>query len=77
MSRSTRSAQVAAIDLGASTIFSASEVASAQAELVKAGVSVEDMLSGGLQGALDLAAAGGLELADASTIAAQAMNARP
>lgn len=64
----------AAIDAGAATSFSASEAAVAQAELVKAGISVQDVLGGGLRGALDLAAAGSLDLADAATIAAQAMN---
>jgi TP901 family phage tail tape measure protein len=64
----------AALDAGAATVFSASEAATAQAELAKAGVSVTDILNGGLNGALSLAAAGTLELADAATIAAQAMN---
>lgn len=64
----------AAIDAGADTAFSASEAARAQEELVKAGISVEDVLGGALAGALDLAAAGELQLADAATIAAQAMN---
>lgn len=64
----------AALDAGAATEFSASEAAQAQAELVKAGVSVSDVLGGGLTGALDLAAAGSLDLASAATIAAQAMN---
>lgn len=64
----------AAIDAGAATVFSASEAAKAQAELVKAGISVQDVLGGGLTGVLDLAAAGTLDLAQAATIAAQAMN---
>lgn len=64
----------AALDAGAATSFSASEAAQAQAELVKAGVSVQDVLGGGLTGTLDLAAAGSLDLAQAATIAAQAMN---
>src|SRR5690606_28547563 len=46
----------------------------AQAELVKAGVSVSDVLGGALTGSLSLAAAGQLDLADAATISAQAMN---
>jgi TP901 family phage tail tape measure protein len=63
-----------ALSLGASTAFSASEVAAAQLELAKAGIAVEDVLGGGVQGSLALAAAGDLELADAATIAANAMN---
>lgn len=63
-----------ALAAGASTSFSATEAASAQAELVKAGVSVADTLGGALTGSLGLAAAGQLDLADAATISAQAMN---
>ena len=64
----------AALDAGAATAFSASEAAQAEAELAKAGVSTTDILGGGLRGALDLAAAGQLALADAATITAQALN---
>lgn len=60
--------------LGADTSFSASQAAVAEAELAKAGVSVADILSGALKGSMDLAAAGQLDLAEASTISAQAMN---
>ena len=63
----------AALDAGASTVFSATESANAIEELAKAGLSAEDILSGGLKGALDLAAAGGLEVADAAGIAATAL----
>lgn len=63
----------AALDAGAATAFSASEAAQAQTELAKAGVSTSDILAGGLTGALSLAAAGGIELADAATYAANAM----
>lgn len=63
-----------ALRTGASTRFSATETAAAQLELAKAGVSVADILGGGLEGALALAAAGNLEVADAATIAANAMN---
>lgn len=52
----------------------ASDAAAAEAELVKAGVSVSDVLGGALMGSLTLAAAGQLDFADAATIAAQAMN---
>jgi TP901 family phage tail tape measure protein len=64
----------AAVQAGQDTVFSASEAAKAEAELAKAGVAVKDILGGGLTGALDLAAAGQIDLANAATISAQAMN---
>ena len=65
----------AALKAGADTVFSATEAAQAQSELVKAGVSVaDDVMGGALAGSLDLAAAGQLDLANAATISAQAMN---
>ena len=63
----------AAIQAGADTAYSAEEAAGAVTELAKAGVSTADILSGGLNGALSLAAAGELEVADAAEIAASAM----
>ncbi len=63
----------AALEAGASTVFSATESANAIEELAKAGLSAEDILGGGLKGSLDLAAAGGLEVADAAGIAATAL----
>lgn len=63
----------AAMDAGARTVFSAEESANAIEELAKAGVSTADVLSGGLDGALDLAAAGNLGVADAAGIAATAL----
>lgn len=63
----------AAIKAGADTAFSAEEAAGAIEELSKAGVSTTDILNGGLNGALALAAAGELEVADAAEIAASAM----
>lgn len=63
----------AALDAGARTVFSATEAANAIEELSKAGVATADILSGGLDGALDLAAAGGLGVADAAGIAATAL----
>lgn len=63
----------AALDAGAQTSFSATEAAGAIEELAKAGVSTEAILNGGLNGALDLAAAGGLEVAAAAEAAASAM----
>ena len=63
----------AAIDAGADTAFSAKEAAQGIDELAKAGVSTKDILSGGLAGALSLAAAGSLEVGDAAEIAATAL----
>lgn len=64
----------AAIQAGQATIFSAKESAQAETELAKAGVSTKDILGGALVGALNLAAAGQLDLAQAATITAQALN---
>lgn len=63
----------AAIDAGAKTVFTATEAANAIEELSKAGVETTDILGGGLSGALDLASAGELKVADAAQIAATAM----
>lgn len=65
--------RAAAIDAGAKTVFSATEAANAITELAKAGVSTKDILGGGLNGALSLASAGELGVADAASIAATAM----
>ncbi|MBO9523914.1 MAG: phage tail tape measure protein [Nocardioidaceae bacterium] len=65
--------RAAAIKAGADTKFSATEAANGIEELAKAGVSTKDVLAGGLSGALDLAAAGGLGVADAAQIAATAL----
>jgi TP901 family phage tail tape measure protein len=54
--------------------ISANEVVEAGTALAKAGVSVTDVLTGGLQGAVALSATGSLELADAAEIAAIAMH---
>lgn len=59
----------AALDAGAATVFSATESANAIEEMAKAGLSAKDILAGGLTGALDLAAAGGLGVAQAAEIA--------
>jgi TP901 family phage tail tape measure protein len=63
----------AAVEAGAKTVFSATESANAIEEMAKAGVDAKDILGGGLSGALDLAAAGGLGVADAAGIAATAL----
>ncbi|RDU35482.1 phage tail tape measure protein [Neobacillus piezotolerans] len=64
-----------AIVMGADTKYSALEAAQGIEELVKAGVSITDVLKGGLEGALNLATAGELQLADAAEIASTALNA--
>lgn len=63
----------AAIQAGADTAFSATEAAAGIEELAKAGVSTSDILHGGLTGALDLAAAGEVSVAEAAETAATAM----
>lgn len=63
----------AAVKAGADTQFSATEAAQGVTELAKAGVEAEDILGGGLTGALALAAAGELEVGEAAEIAATAM----
>ena len=62
-----------AIDLGKDTQYSASEAAQGITELAKAGVSAEAILGGGLKGALNLAASGQMDVAEASETAATAM----
>lgn len=64
----------AALDAGRATVFSASEAAVAQGELARAGIATADILGGALSGALDLAAAGQLDLGRAAEVSAQAMN---
>ena len=63
----------AAIDAGADTIYSASEAAAGITELGKAGLSTSDILSGGLNGALDLAASEGIEVGEAAELMATAL----
>jgi TP901 family phage tail tape measure protein len=65
--------RAAAINAGADTAYSAEEAANAIEEMAKAGVSAKDILGGGLTGALSLAAAGGLDVAQAAEIAATAL----
>lgn len=64
-----------ALDMGAKTKYSALEAAQGIEELVKAGLSTEKIKGGGIEAALNLAAAGGLQLADAAEIMSTAMNA--
>ena len=65
----------AAMKAGADTVYSASEAANAIEELLKAGLTVDQVLSGGLTGALNLAAAGEIGLADAAEVASTVLNA--
>jgi len=63
----------AAIAAGRDTAFSATQAAHGEDELAKAGVSVTDVVHGGLKGALSLAAAGQISVGDAAETAATAM----
>jgi TP901 family phage tail tape measure protein len=65
--------RAAAIKAGADTQYSATEAAHGITEMAKAGVSAKDIMGGGLTGALSLAAAGQLDVADAAGIASTAM----
>lgn len=64
----------AAIEAGASTVYSASESADAINDLGKAGMSVTDILNGGLSGALNLAASDGMAVGDAAEYMANALS---
>lgn len=66
--------RAAALEAGKSTSYTATEAADAEAELARAGVSVADITGGALKGSLALAASGQLDLAEAATVSAQAMN---
>lgn len=63
----------AAIQAGQATQFSATEAAQGITELAKAGISTSAILRGGLKGALDLAAAGQMDVAEAAEVAATAL----
>lgn len=65
--------RTAAMKAGADTKYSGSEAANGIEELAKAGVETKDILSGGLDGALSLAAAGNIEVGEAAELAATAM----
>ncbi len=60
----------AALTTGTAIGFSATQAADAEIELVKAGVSAADIYGGALAGSLKLAAAGQIDVADATEIAA-------
>jgi TP901 family phage tail tape measure protein len=63
----------AAMKAGADTKYSATEAADGITEMAKAGVSAKDIMGGGLTGALSLAAAGQIDVAEAAGIASTAM----
>lgn len=65
--------RAAAIEAGASTVYSASDSADAINDLGKAGMSVTDILTGGLSGALNLAASDGMAVGDAAEYMASAL----
>lgn len=58
---------------GADTAYSAEEAAAGIEEMAKAGVETEQIINGGLDGALSLAASGAMEVGDAAELAASAM----
>lgn len=64
----------AALEAGKATKYSATEAAKAEAELAKAGLNTSEILGGALTGALSLAAAGGLDLAEAADVTAKTLN---
>jgi TP901 family phage tail tape measure protein len=66
--------QAQALELGAVTSFSAGEAADAMLELSKAGLNVSEVTAA-VPGVLDLAAAGGMSLAQSAEVAANALNA--
>ena len=63
----------AAVQAGGDTAYSATEAAHAIEELAKAGVETTDILGGGLSGALSLAAAGEIDVAEAAEVAASTL----
>nr|WP_283657562.1 phage tail tape measure protein [Paenibacillus sp. RC343] len=71
----TKAMQQLALEQGAATKYSALEAAQGIEELLKAGMSVEQVgKKGGLNAALNLATAGGLGLAEAAEIMSTALN---
>lgn len=63
-----------ALQVGKDTTFSASQAATGMQELIKAGVSISDVLGGATDATVALAAATGVDLASAAGIASTAMN---
>lgn len=65
--------RASAIEAGADTMYSASEAAAGIKELLKAGLSAEDVLGGGLAGSLALAASGSMDVASAAEVTSTAL----
>jgi TP901 family phage tail tape measure protein len=63
-----------ALDMGAKTKYSALEAGKGIEELLKAGLTPATVKAGGLESALNLATAGGLDLAEAAEIMSTALN---
>lgn len=64
-----------ALDMGAATVFGASDAGAAMEELAKGGLTAADIKGGSLATTMDLAAAGSMNLADAANTVVQAMGA--
>ena len=64
-----------ALDMGKDTVFSATEAGAAMEELAKGGLTAADIKGGALATTMDLAAAGGLDLATAANTVVQSMGA--
>lgn len=62
-----------ALQAGMDTAYSASQAAAGITQLLKAGLSAEDVIAGGLTGALNLAAADNMAVADSAEIVATAL----
>lgn len=63
-----------ALRIGKDTAFSAKEAAGALEELAKAGVTVDDILNGAADGAVNLAAAAGIGIPEAAAVMSTALN---
>jgi len=63
-----------AIQTGAKTKYSANEAAQGIEELLKAGLSPATVKAGGLEAALNMATAGGMNLADAASLMSNSLN---
>jgi TP901 family phage tail tape measure protein len=63
-----------ALQIGKDSAYSATEAAFALEELVKAGISVENVMLGAADGAVALAAAGGVDIASAASVMSAALN---
>ncbi|MGI8682076.1 MAG: phage tail tape measure protein [Mycobacteriales bacterium] len=73
--RGMKSLSDLAIKMGADTVFSASDASQAMLELAKGGMNAAQIKSGALKSSLTLAAAGGIDMADAASTMGNAMHA--